>query len=163
MCYYSYDDMQQPHKLKLLRSLFQMKAGIACLISQRSKQWKWDPSPVLSSEPELITVSLGCLSLWHCSYLLHLIFIICCIQCPNWFIVLDPYKPASLFILFVERIVFVYQGRERGKQRENIETLWADIISWVATLWEEADSSFLWSSHNMPCICWLAHLFTHLE
>lgn len=124
MCYYSYDDMQQPHKLKLLRSLFQMKAGIACLISQRSKQWKWDPSPVLSSEPELITVSLGCLSLWHCSYLLHLIFIICCIQCPNWFIVLDPYKPASLFILFVERIfVFVYQGRERGKQRENMFVL----------------------------------------
>lgn len=120
MCYYSYDDMQQPHKLKLLQSLFQMKAGIACLISQRSKQWKWDPSPVLSSEPELITVSLGCLSLWHCSYLLHLIFIICCIQCPNWFIVLDPYKPASLFILFVDRIVFVYQGRERGKQRENM-------------------------------------------
>ena len=123
MCYYSYDDLQQPHKLRLLRSLFQMKAGIACLRSQRSKQWKWDPTPVLSSEPELITVSVGCLLLWHCSYLLHLIFIICCIQRPDWFIVLDPYKPASLFILFVERIVFVYQGRERVKQRESMFVL----------------------------------------
>ena len=112
LCYYSYDDLQQPRKLKLLQSLFQMKAGIACLRSQRSKQWKWEPRPVLSSEPELIMVSLACLSLWHCSCLLHLIFIICCIQRPDWFIVLDPYKPASLFILFVENSICLSRGRE---------------------------------------------------